>query len=100
MQRLFVGEMIHNHAWLRVLGMGIDHKGGRDNHWRSLLFWTYPLSDVSGINHESSRYGDAIVVVIVVQNCNACGGLILEKRICKPKSIRHKNNQKRGYVLG
>lgn len=48
----------------------------------------------------ASGADEAIVVVIVVQNCTACGGPILEKRISKQKSIRHKNNQKRGYVLG
>lgn len=60
MQHLFVGE---NDSQPRMapnpqeLGMGVDHKGGGDNHRWSLLFWTYPLSDVSWLNHESFRYG-------------------------------------------
>jgi hypothetical protein len=47
----------------------------------------------------ASRVDEAKAVVAVIQNCAACGGLILEKKICKKKDIRHENNQKRGYVL-
>lgn len=103
----FVGEMIHNHAWLRILKClewGSTTKGeetitGGVCCFEHTLCQTFPGYTTRASDMVSGA-DEAIVVVIVVHNCNACGGLILEKRICKQISIRHKDNQKRGYVLG
>jgi hypothetical protein len=79
------GKMIHNHAWLRILKClewesttkGEETITGGVCCFGHTLCQTFPsyttrASDISGAD-------EAIVVVIVVQNCNAYGGLISEK---------------------